>query len=67
MSDIVKCLYCGRITRRRHSRQIFCPKNKRGRHLCKDRFHNQRRFEARPFDPNDYMHPFEDDAVQGAV
>lgn len=44
MSAQGKCLQCGSSFTRKHPSQRFCPKNKSGRHLCKDKYHNQRRF-----------------------
>jgi hypothetical protein len=38
------CLSCGNSFSLKHPSQKFCPKNKAGRHLCKDQFHNKRRF-----------------------
>lgn len=64
------CLYCGKKFVRKHPAQKFCPKNKAGRHLCKDRYHNKRRFacgeisEARTaYLDFDDTHPLSGDAL----
>lgn len=70
------CLYCRKGFAARHPSQKFCPKNRAGRHLCKDRYHNIRRFvcgnisEARKqyisedSDPRDSIHPFSSEAFE---
>ena len=37
------CLHCGSKFEPRHPSQKFCPKTAAGRHLCKDRYHNNAR------------------------
>ena len=40
------CLECGKPFIRNHPDQKFCGKDKRGRHACKDRYHNRKQFRA---------------------
>ncbi|RYD67974.1 MAG: hypothetical protein EOP83_01695 [Verrucomicrobiaceae bacterium] len=45
------CLECGKPFIAKHPSQKFCPKNKRGAHVCKDRYHNRARFRADAITP----------------